>query len=268
MDELKLMGIFPHPDDESLGMGAAFAKCSGEGVQTTLLCATRGERGWPGPAETAPSPEALGRIREGELRCAAHQLGLHEVWFLDYVDGDVDQAPPLEIATRIAGHFRRIRPHVVVTFSPDGGYGHPDHIALAQFTAAALVCAADASFDDGFAQPAHRVSKFYHMVDSTALVQAARDAIGGLGMTIDGVERHHVGWEEWAITTRIDASDYFDTIWRAILCHRSQLPGYEGLLDLPRETLTRFFAQGTFVRIYSLVNGGRTLETDLFAGLR
>ena len=268
VDRLRLLAVFPHPDDESLGMGAGLARYSAEGIETFLLCATRGQRGWPGPAEEDPGPEALGRLREAELRCAAGCLGLHEVCFLDYMDGDVDRAIPTEIISQIAGHIRSVRPHVVVTFPPDGHYGHPDHIALAQFTAAALVCAADASFALPGGQPAHRVAKFYHMVDSKALVQAAQGAIGGLSMTVDGVERNHVGWEEWAITTRVDATAYFDTIWQAVLCHRSQLPGYGPLLDLPRAMLLQFFAQGAFVRIYSLVNAGRVLETDLFEGLR
>jgi LmbE family N-acetylglucosaminyl deacetylase len=258
----------PHPDDESLGLGAALAKYAAEGIEAFLLCATRGQRGWPGAAERYPGPEALGRLREAELQCAAARLGLRDVCVLDYMDGDVDKAAPDEIIPQVASQIRRIRPHVVITFPPDGHYGHPDHIALAQFTAAALVFAADAGFADPAGQPPHRVAKFYHMVDSKDLVEAAREAIGGMSMIVDGVERNHVGWEDWAITTRIDATDYFDTIWQAILCHQSQLPGYGPLLDLPRAMLARFFSQGTFVRIYSFVNAGRALETDLFEGLR
>jgi LmbE family N-acetylglucosaminyl deacetylase len=249
-------------------MGSALARYAAEGVRTFLLCATRGERGWTGPEAENPGPEALGRIREAELRCATACLGLHEVAFLDYVDGDLDQVRPDAIVLTIVSHIRRIRPHVVVTFAPDGIYGHPDHIALAQFTAAALVCAADASFGDTETTPPHRVVKFYHMVDSKPLVAAALETIGGIGMVVDGVERRHVGWEDWAITTRIDAGEHFDTIWKAILCHRSQLPGFGPLVDLPRELLARFFAVGTYVRIFSLVNSGRTVETDFFEGLR
>ena len=268
MDQLRLLGIFPHPDDESLGMGPAFAAYASEGVATYLVCATRGERGWTGPEEENPGPDALGRIREAELRCAGRQLGLSEIAFLDYVDGDVDQAEPGEIIAAIVAHVRRIRPQVVVTFSPDGSYGHPDHIALAQFVAAALVCAADAGYVDPERRTPHRVPKFYHMVDSRGLVETLRDVLGGIGMMVDGVERGHFGWEDWAITTRIDATARFDTVWNAILCHRSQLPGYGAMTDLPRGTLMKFFGEGTYVRIYSLVNGGRKPETDLFEGLR
>lgn len=267
-EPLKLLAIFPHPDDESLGMGGTLAKYSAEGVETHLLCATRGERGWSKPAETYPGPTALGRIREAELRCAAQHLGLREVAFLDYIDGDVDQAEPQKIIGEIASHIRRIRPQVVITFALEGNYGHPDHIALAQFVAGALVCAADATHDDAQGLPAFRVPKFYHLVDSTHVAATMTKLNGGIGMTVDGVKRQHVGWDDWAITTRIEAQDHFDTAWRATLCHQTQLPGFGPLVNQPREYLLALLGEATFLRVYSLVNGGRAVERDLFAGLR
>jgi LmbE family N-acetylglucosaminyl deacetylase len=267
-EPLKLLAVFPHPDDETLGLGGTLAKYSAEGVETYLVCATRGERGWNGPEAHHPGFSALGQIREAELRCAAKHLGLHEVSFLGYVDGEVDQAKPQEAIAHIAMHIRRIRPQVVVTFSLEGHYGHPDHIALAQFAAGAVLCAADATYRDMDNQPPFRVAKFYYMVDSKNLVDGFREAVGPFTMDIDGVARNHVGWEEWAVTTCIDAREYFDTVWQAILCHQSQLVGYGPILNLPRETLLRFWGEGTFVRAYSLVNAGRTIEHDLFEGLR
>lgn len=267
-EALRLLAVFPHPDDESLGLGGTLAKYAAEGVETYLICATRGERGWNGPPEEDPGPEALGRIREAELRCAAAQLGLREVHFLDYIDGDVDRAAPQEIIAHLTAYIRRIRPQVAVTFSLDGSYGHPDHIALAQFAGAALLCAADNAYRDPDQQAPFSVSKFYHMVDVQGMVAAVREAIGTISMQIDGVERQHVGWEEWAVTTRIATADYFDQVWQAVLCHQSQLPGYGPMIDLPRETLLKFFGEGTFVRVFSRVNGGRAVERDLFAGLR
>ncbi len=267
-EKLKLLAVFPHPDDESLGLGGTLARYAAEGVETYLVCATRGERGWNGPEERYPGPEILGRIREGELRCAAGYLGLHELHFLDIIDGDVDQANPAQIIPKIAAHIRCIQPQVVVTFGPEGNYGHPDHIALAQFTTAALLTAADASFRDPDRLDPFIVSKLYYMVDSKTFVEGVRASIGPISMEIDGVERNHVGWEEWAVTTRIDTRDYFDRAWQAILCHESQLPGYGPLVELPRQTRLSLMGEGTFVRAYSLVNGGRTVEHDLFEGLR
>ena len=233
-----------------------------------MICATRGERGWNGPEEADPGLEALGRIREDELRCAAHHLGMQEVNFLDVIDGEVDQADPGEMIAKITAHLRRIRPQVVITFPPDGNYGHPDHIALAQFSTGALLCAADASYRDPEDRLPFRVFKLYHMVDSKNMVQAVREAIGPITMEVDGVERNHFGWEEWAVTTRLDTRAHFDRAWQAILCHQSQLPGYGPLLELPKETLLKIWGEGTFVRIFSLVNSGRGIERDLFEGLR
>src|SRR5512145_2248298 len=192
MDEtLRLLAIFPHPDDETLGLGSTLARYSAEGVKTYLLCATRGERGWFESEGPNPGLEGVARIREAELRCASENLGLHEVSLLDYIDGDVDQARPEEIIGKIVSHIRRIKPQVVVTFGPDGAYGHPDHIALSQFTNGALVCATDRNFVDANAQPPHRVLKLYYMVDSQEVVDLANEAFGGIRMEIDGVTRSH-----------------------------------------------------------------------------
>ena len=265
---LKLMAVFPHPDDESLGMGGTLAKYAAEGIEIHLVCATRGERGWPGSPDTNPGLRALGKIREGELRCAAQALELSELTFLDYLDGDVDQADPQEITTAITRQIRRVQPQVVVTFAPDGAYGHPDHIALAQFTAGAIACAADASYAEAADLPTHRVAKLYYMVDAQELVEIVKQALGGIRFNIDGVERYHWGWPDWMITTTIDASAYWQTAWKAIQCHQSQLPGLPGLQEMPADLHRKVWGEGNYYRAYSLVNGGRARESDLFEGLR
>jgi LmbE family N-acetylglucosaminyl deacetylase len=268
VEPLKLLAVFPHPDDESLGLGPTLAKYSVEGVETYLVCATRGERGWTGPEDQDPGFDALARIREAELRCAAGTLGLKEVNFLDYIDGDIDQADPQEAIAQITSHIRRIRPQVVVTFPLDGNYGHPDHIALAQLTAGALVQAASCDYHDPFDLPPFSISKYYHMIDTIDAVQAFSELLGPISMDIDGVERQMHGWPEWAATARLDTREHFDTAWQAVLCHQSQLPGYGSMVDLPCESLLRFWGEATFVRVYSLVSNGRKVESDLFEGLR
>lgn len=264
-DALKLLAIFPHPDDETLGLGSTLARYAAEGVETYLICATRGERGWFDSEGPDPGFEEVARIREAELRCAAENLGIHEVSFLDYIDGDVDQADPQEITGKLVSHIRRIQPHVVVTFAPDGAYGHPDHIALSQFTHGAVVCAADGNFVDPNIQVPHRVWKLYYMVDSVEVVKAVDEVLGGISMDVEGMTRRQVAWEDWQITTRLDNSQYLDRVQKAMLCHKSQLPGYRPLVE---GSLTRIFGTGHFYRAFSLVNGGRKVETDLFEGLR
>src|SRR5512145_1791970 len=98
---LKLLAVFPHPDDETMGLGSTLARYSAEGAETYLVCATHGERGWFDSEGPNPGWEGVARIREAELRCAAESLGLREVSFLDYTDGDVDQAAPVEIIKKI-----------------------------------------------------------------------------------------------------------------------------------------------------------------------
>jgi LmbE family N-acetylglucosaminyl deacetylase len=180
----------------------------------------------------------------------------------------VDQANPEEIIGKIVSHIRRIKPQVVVTFAPDGAYGHPDHIALSQFTGGALVCAADRNFVDVNVQAPHRVLKFYYMVDSNDVVRIWNEAFGGISMEIDGVKRSHVGWEDWQITTQLDNGDHVEKVQQAILCHKSQMPGYSTIVEWSLEQLANVFGRGSFYRAFSLVNGGRDVEADLFAGLR
>jgi LmbE family N-acetylglucosaminyl deacetylase len=271
-DRLKLMCVLAHPDDESMGVGGTLARYGAEGVETYLVTATRGQRGWPTDPEAYPGPEALGRRREKELRAAGEVLGLRRVDFLEYMDGELDQADSQEVVAQIVAHLRRVRPHVVITFGPDGAYGHPDHIAISQLTSAAIVCAADPNYTpDGPAETAepHRVSKLYYRIWSQAEVDKVNAAIGDVEMMFDGVERRMVGWPAWMITTRLETEAYWSTAWQAVACHHSQLKGsYEALAALPEAQHRQLWHQEEFYRTFSLVNGRRQVETDLFAGLR
>ncbi len=265
-DQLKLLCILAHPDDESLGTGGILARYAAEGVETYLITATRGQRGWFGAPDDNPGLKALGKIRQGELYAAASILRIQETVLLNYVDGELDQADAGEAVDTIAQHIRRMRPQVVVTFDPFGAYGHPDHIAISQFTTAAIVAAANS--DDASAWPAHRVSKLYYFAETAANLSIYEDAFGKLAMEIDGIQRSATAWPEWAITTQVDTSDYWCQVWKAVLCHRSQLPGYSALQRLPEVVHRQLWGSQSFYRALSLVNGGRDLEHDLFEGLR
>jgi LmbE family N-acetylglucosaminyl deacetylase len=269
MNKLKLLGVFAHPDDESMGMGATFAKYAAEGVETHLVCASRGERGWSGPEEQFPGLEGLGKIRTQELENAVNILGIKSLSFLGYIDGDVDQANHAEAIDRIVTHIRRIQPQVVVTFGHDGIYGHPDHIAIGQFTNAAIACAADSSYKDAEDLPAHRVSKLYYMVDSVEFIELVAPYMDDMTFPVDGKIRGENPWPDWMITTHIDISEYCGTAWRAIHCHQTQLGSIGRLADADEDAAVPILAkQGTFFRSFSLVNGGRKIEADLFEGLR
>ena len=196
-EPLKLMCILAHPDDELLGMGSTIARYAAEGTEVHLLTATRGERGWPGDEAGNPGLAELGKLREGELIAAARVLGIKTVSFLDYIDGELDQAPVHKIVSEIIGHVRRIRPQVVITFGPEGGYGHPDHIAICQFTTAALVGSGDSSFTDPSGQPHIPFPSFIICSQQRQNMSFTSRYSADLVMHIDGVERRAVPFAEW-----------------------------------------------------------------------
>jgi LmbE family N-acetylglucosaminyl deacetylase len=268
-NRLRLLCVLAHPDDESLGTGGALAKSAAEGVDTFLLTATRGERGRFGDSTATPDPDIVGRTREAELIAAAKALGVREVRFLDYPDGAVASVDPAAATRQIAGHLRRIKPHVVITFAPDGAYGHPDHIAISQLTTAAIVCAADPAYrTDPTVEGAHRVDKLYFIAWSAKKWAAYQSALRRLVTTVDGEERQVAPWPDWEITTLVDTTAVWETVWRAVSCHRTQMSIYKNLAGLADEHHRALWGVQEYYRAFSLVNGGRTCETDLFEGLR
>jgi LmbE family N-acetylglucosaminyl deacetylase len=264
---LRLLGIFAHPDDESLACGGTFARYSRQGAETSLIFATRGERGWFRNWRDYPGEQALGVLREKEVRNASQELGASRLDFLDYIDGDVDQANESEIIAKIVRLLRQIRPHVVVTFGPEGLYGHPDHIAISQFATSALLCAADPYYPFATDLPPHLVSKLYYRGASEAWFTRYMPVFGDLVMQIDGQERRAQSWTNWVLTTRIDASSYWSYAWRAILCHQTQFRFPTRLQTLSEQDHRYLWGTQEYYRVFSLVNGGRKEEQDLFEGL-
>jgi LmbE family N-acetylglucosaminyl deacetylase len=257
MKKLRLACVLAHPDDESLGAGGTLAKYASEGVETYLVTATRGERGRFGEGAERPSDEVVGATREAELRAAAKTLGLREVTVLGYPDGAVDSVDPVAAQEAIAEHLHRVKPDVVITFGPEGAYGHPDHIAISQLTTAAALRAADRSY---------AVSKLYYIAWTAPTWAAYQTALKKLTSTVDGVERQVTPSPEWAITTRLDTSGVWPSVWRAVQCHRTQMSVYRNLEKLPPEHHRALWGVQEFYRAFSLVNGGRTRESDLFEG--
>jgi LmbE family N-acetylglucosaminyl deacetylase len=182
------------------------------------------------------------------------------------MDGELDQADLQEVIAKLVEIIRKVRPQVVLTFDPNGYYGHPDHIAISQFATTASLVSADVSYDL-FPWPAHRVSKLYYLAATATSQDVYQQAFGDLVMNVDGVERRSKPWADWAITTEIDASAHWKTVWQAVTQHCSQLPGYQSLLDLPEEIHKELWGNQTFYRALSLVNGGRKTEHDLFEGI-
>lgn len=255
---LKLLCVLAHPDDESLALGGTLARYAAEGIETHLVTATRGEHGWMGDEATYPGPRALGQTRQKELLAAAAVLGLKSVHFLDYEDGQLDQADPVEAVGKIAAHIRAIKPQVVMTFGPDGVYGHPDHIAISQMATAACLATADT----------FQVSKLYYLEETQEVIDIYESVFGKLTMHVDGVMRGSVRWPDWIFTTDLNTLGYEDRAWQAVTCHQSQMPAYGQLSKVSDEQRRVLWGSRRYYRVFSLVNGGRAIEDDLFAGLR
>jgi LmbE family N-acetylglucosaminyl deacetylase len=264
---LRLLCIFAHPDDESLTCGGTLARYASEGVETSLIVATRGERGWFGDWRDYPGEKVLGVIREQELRHACEELGIARLDFLDYCDGDVDLADETKMVAKLVRLLREIRPHVVITFGPEGLYGHPDHIAISQFTTSAILLAADQQYPYAVDLAPHRVLKLYYRVATEAWFMRYMPIFGDLVMQIDGHERRAQPWTNWTVTTRIDARAHWIRAWYAILCHQTQIQHPDRLSQLSEQDHRYLWGAQEYYRVFSLVNGGRKEEHDLFEGI-
>ena len=187
----RLLAVLAHPDDESFGPGGTLALYAHRGVEVHLACATRGEVGEV-TEELLRGYRDVGELREHELRCAAQHLRLTGVHFMGYRDSGMPGSPdnrhpqalaaaPLdEVAARVTHLMRSLRPHVVITFDPIGGYRHPDHIAIQRATVAAFEAAGDAArYPDGL--PAYRPQKLYFHTFGRRFLRLAVRAMPLLG---------------------------------------------------------------------------------------
>lgn len=133
----KLLAVFAHPDDESFICGATLAKYASEGVDITLVSATRGEMGRRMGNPPYLNRESMAAAREMELRNACDSLGIRQLLFLDIRDKTVEFADENTLTTRIANLIQEVDPDVVLTFHEKLG-GHPDHCAIGKATTAAF----------------------------------------------------------------------------------------------------------------------------------
>src|SRR6266516_2549288 len=160
----RLLGVFAHPDDESFCAGGTFASSVAHGAEVMVVSATRGDAGQIRSAETA-TRRTFARVREQELQFACQRLGIQHARCLDYADGtlkDVDQEVLIKDIVQL---LRSFRPDVVITFGSDGGYGHPDHIAISAATTAACLRSGDShQFPEQLAAglAPHHPEQLYH----------------------------------------------------------------------------------------------------------
>jgi LmbE family N-acetylglucosaminyl deacetylase len=139
----RLLGVFAHPDDEIFCAAGTFAHYAGRGAEIMVLSATRGQAGQIRDA-AAGTRRTIGAVREAELRLACERLGITEVRCLDHMDGTLGDADFPALTDEVAEVIDEFRPDIVISFGPDGGYGHPDHITISAVATAACQRAADA----------------------------------------------------------------------------------------------------------------------------
>lgn len=291
-NDKRLLVVFPHPDDESFGPGGTLARYAHEDVDVHYACATRGEVGEVTPEqmkpfEHLPADQRLGALREGELRCAAQQLGLTGVHFLGYrdsgmvgsienkdarafINADVDR-----VTGQLVALIRSIKPQVLLTFDPYGGYGHPDHIFAHHRTHEAFRAAGDASRYPDAGEPC-QPQKLYWMTISQKWIRWAvrimplfgRDPSKfGRNQDIDLRQIAALSYSH-PVTTQIDIWAYYSIKRAASACHASQGNPGAGFDRLPRWLQRRIFGYEQFTRVEPSPDGRRRLEKDLFEAIR
>ncbi|WIG58564.1 MAG: hypothetical protein OJF49_001310 [Ktedonobacterales bacterium] len=275
---LRLMGIWAHPDDEAFGTAGLMRRATSAGHPVAVVCATRGEEGQIADPALA-TPENLGQVREQELRRACAAVGVTDVSFLDYIDGHVAEADVDEATGRIVYHLRRFRPDVVITFAPNGGYGHVDHMAIHRLTLAALAAAADPvrypeQIRDGL-RP-HRPRKVYYGAMPRERILKMRDEARAAGQDfIPGGDEatlpiEEMGTPERDITTWIRLTDdEFAAKYTALSQHATQLPKDSPWAKMPPEQLRAMMGAEVLQLVPPPISDRAypTPETDIFAGL-
>lgn len=278
-----LLGIFAHPDDESFGPGGTLARYAAEGKNVHVIIATDGIAGSVDSHVSFQEHETLAQMRSTELSNAALNLGVTTIWSLPYRDSGMRHSPdnqhpdaliqqPVEQTIQeVYGYIQRLRPDVMITHDPFGGYGHPDHVRVCEATTAAFHLAvqqARAGQSNGYAGPQ---KLYYTAFDKRVLKLVVRlmplfkkdpTKIGRNG-DIDLVEisRWHT-----PVHAKVDVINYLAQKDAASRAHASQYSGGPTFIRvLPKILRQRFLSSETFTRAYPAPTP--LVETDLFAGL-
>jgi LmbE family N-acetylglucosaminyl deacetylase len=280
MSSQTLLAILAHPDDESFGMGGTLALYAARGVDVYLVCATRGEVG-EAASEMLKSFDSIAELRESELRCAAGILGLKGIYFLDYRDSGMPGSPdnqhpqalaaqPLdEVASNVVCYIRDLKPQVVLTFDPIGGYHHPDHMAIHRATVRAFEQASNPAFAPQ-SLPVHTPQRLYFHTMPRDFMKLAvwllpffgRDphkfgANGDIDLTA-------IVAQDFPVHARINIRSVLGKKEKAGACHASQGGGRMGG-GLVGFFMRLFSGTERFMRAYPPFVQGEKVSRDLFA---
>jgi N-acetyl-1-D-myo-inositol-2-amino-2-deoxy-alpha-D-glucopyranoside deacetylase len=244
LDTPRLLFVHAHPDDESLSNGATIAHYTARGAQVHVVTCTLGEEGevigdrWA--LLGVDHADQLGGYRIGELTAALRALGVGAPDFLGgpgrWRDSGMAGTPPRrqtrfidadqrEAVDALVGLIRRLRPHVVVTYDPDGGYGHPDHIHAHIVTTAAV----EAAGGGGYPGAPWTVPKFYWTVAAESATAAGLDALGPDDLRPEWVlpptddEPGVAAYSDQQIDAVIDADEALPAKRTALAAHATQV---------------------------------------------
>ena len=283
MAQLRLLACFAHPDDEAFTASGVLVASTARGVQVRLVCATCGEEGdirQPGVA----TRETLGQVRHEELRRSCAVLGLQGPVMLGYRDSGwgeapaqyhpnaLVQAPPWQVVQRLVEEIRRFKPHIVLTFEPDGISGHKDYKAMSRYTTAAVHAAGDPTAFPEQAQaglfPCNPQRLFYvarpqgyRMHRATLLRQA------GLEVPWPDPELRQQGVPLTQMHVRLDVTPYLEQILASMRSHRTQMPPDWTFDHVPWATAVAILGQEYLMQAHPAAPAGEPLATDFLDGL-
>ncbi len=283
MNDLRLLTVHAHPDDESSKGAGSVAKYHDEGARCVLVCCTGGEAGdILNPAMDTPEVrEDLAGVRRDELAEAARIIGYDDIVWLGYRDSGMPDTPENadprcfaradldEAVGRLVKVIRRERPQVIVTYGDDqSGYPHPDHLRVHEITLPAFDAAADPDAYPELGEPWQPL-KLYYTAWSRARVLAMHEKMLELGMESPFDDR----WferpsQDDRITTRVDVGAYYSRRQAALLAHRTQVdPTSKFWFSLPDDVAATVHPWDDYELARSLVDSPLP-EDDLFAGVR
>jgi LmbE family N-acetylglucosaminyl deacetylase len=235
-----VLAVFAHPDDESLLAGGALAAFAASGRRVAIVSMTRGERG-PAELPGLTVGPALGDVREAELLRAARTLGASAAECLDYPDGDLAGVDERQAARQLSRILVRERPELVLSFSDEGLYWHPDHLAVSRLLSAALALAG------------RRGAQAWLYGATWPLGHARRlvSLMHARGLTADlwGLEPDAFGAAADSITTRLDVRPFLPVKLAALRAYASQIGPSHLLSVLPEDLAEEFLGREFFVRI-------------------
>jgi LmbE family N-acetylglucosaminyl deacetylase len=233
-----LLAVLAHPDDESFGLGGTLALYASKGYDVYYVCATRGEAGTV-DEEHLKGFKDTAEMRTDELMRAAKELGLKEVFFLGYRDSGMPgmeanqhpnaqiNAPIEEVAGKVVKYIRKLKPEVVLTFDPIGGYKHPDHIHIHKATVFAFANSDNASFYPEAGDPFKPQALYFHVFPKGLLKAAVRlMPLFGKDPTKFGrngdINMKELAEVSFPVHVRVNVRSAADAKRKASECHASQ----------------------------------------------